>query len=225
MPAQMSHVNKLLAAHKQQQKEGILVLFPTHEFTPELELKYFKKGGDSLFCQEVVIHRSSVLKIKGKNKKGIKVPGSMPPQAAEIRSSHGEKQGWWAQSRVTAALEAAGLSCHFRGLLHADTFEHGHLDSLLSWREARLQRFHPLLLPRRKKEGLYAECLPPSMWVHLSNTAVIKKRNTGRRLPSSPSFITKGNHCFFHYYFLSSMTINTLQRITHQWKAIQRILH
>lgn len=31
MPAQMSHVNKLLAVRKQQQKEGILVLFLTHE--------------------------------------------------------------------------------------------------------------------------------------------------------------------------------------------------
>lgn len=40
----------------------------------------------------------------------------MPPKAAEIHSSCGEKQGWWAQSRVTAALEAAGLSCHFRSL-------------------------------------------------------------------------------------------------------------
>lgn len=35
----MSHVNKLLAVRKQQQKEGILVLFPAHEFTQEPELK------------------------------------------------------------------------------------------------------------------------------------------------------------------------------------------
>lgn len=40
----------------------------------------------------------------------------MPPKAAEIRSSRGGKQRWWARSRVTAALEAAGLSCHFRSL-------------------------------------------------------------------------------------------------------------
>lgn len=40
----------------------------------------------------------------------------MPPKAAEIHLSHGEKQRWWARSRVTAALEAAGLSCHFRSL-------------------------------------------------------------------------------------------------------------
>lgn len=110
-------------------------------------------------------------------------------------------------------------------LLHTDTFEHGHLDSLLSWREARLQWFHPRLLPRRKKEGLYAKCLPRYMGGDFSSGAIIKKKNTGCLLPSSPSFRTKGNQCFFHYYFLSTMTINTLQRITHQWKAIQRILH
>lgn len=46
----------------------------------------------------------------------MKVPGSRPPKAAEIHSCRGEKQGRWAQSRVTAALEAAGLSCHFRSL-------------------------------------------------------------------------------------------------------------
>lgn len=60
-------------------------------------------------------------------------------------------------------------------------------------------------------------------WVIISTTTTTTK--TGCLLPSSPNFITKENHCFFHYYFLSTMTIYTLQRITHQWKAIQRILH
>lgn len=46
-----------------------------------------------------------------------------------------------------------------------------------------------------------------------------------RKLPSGPNFITRHNHCFFHYYFLSTMTINMFQKISHQWKAIQRILH
>lgn len=40
----------------------------------------------------------------------------MPPTAAETRSSQTEKQRQWARSRVTAAWEAAGLSCHFRSL-------------------------------------------------------------------------------------------------------------
>lgn len=46
-----------------------------------------------------------------------------------------------------------------------------------------------------------------------------------RKLPSGPNFITRHNHCFFHYYFLSTMTINMFQKISHQWKAIWRILH
>lgn len=41
----MSHVNKLLAIRKQQQKEGILVLFLTHERTQGLELKQLQKRG------------------------------------------------------------------------------------------------------------------------------------------------------------------------------------
>lgn len=40
----------------------------------------------------------------------------MPPKAAQIHSSNSEKQRRWVRSRVTAALEAAGLSCHFRSL-------------------------------------------------------------------------------------------------------------
>lgn len=48
MPSQMSHVNKLLAVHKQQQKEGILVLFLTHECTQALELKQLKGGGQGI---------------------------------------------------------------------------------------------------------------------------------------------------------------------------------
>lgn len=65
MPAQMSHVNKLLAVRKQQQKEGILVLFLTHERTQDLELKPPQSGGGgTLFCQESISHPSRVLKIK-----------------------------------------------------------------------------------------------------------------------------------------------------------------
>lgn len=71
MPSQMSHVNKLLAVHKQQQKEGILVLFLTHECTQALELKQLKGGGrESLFCQESI--RS--FKNKMKNSKRKKSP-------------------------------------------------------------------------------------------------------------------------------------------------------
>lgn len=65
MPAQMSHVNKLLAICKQQQKEGILVLFLTHERTQDLELKPPQSGGrGTLFCQESISHPLRVLKIK-----------------------------------------------------------------------------------------------------------------------------------------------------------------
>lgn len=61
MPSQMSHVNKLLAVHKQQQKEGILVLFLTHECTQALELKQLKGGAGNL---SFVKKASGVLKIK-----------------------------------------------------------------------------------------------------------------------------------------------------------------
>lgn len=64
----------------------------------------------------------------------------------------------------------------------------------------------------------------PTSRLHFQTGQQLKGEETGRLFPSSPNFITQGDHCFFHYYFLSTMTINTLQRITHQWKAIQRIL-
>lgn len=64
MPAQMSHVNKLLAVHKQQQKKAvILVLFLAHEFTQDISLEYFQRR-ESLFCQEITIYHSKKLKIK-----------------------------------------------------------------------------------------------------------------------------------------------------------------
>lgn len=92
-----------------------------------------------------------------KNKKGRQVPGSQPPRAAETHSSCSEKQRRRARSRVPAALEAAGAPVISEALLHTDTFEHGHLDSLLSWSEARLQ----WSLHRRswrKKLDLLTEC-------------------------------------------------------------------
>lgn len=96
-------------------KEGILVFFLTHEFTQEPSLAQFKKR-ESFFCQEINIHHSKNIKIRRKIKKGREVAGSTPPKASEIHSSRSEKQRWWARSRVAAALEAAGLRCHFRSL-------------------------------------------------------------------------------------------------------------
>lgn len=157
----------------------------------------------------------------------------MPPKAAEIHSSGGEKQRWWARSRVTAAWEAAGRSCHFRSLaVHTHLSGATWIPSSRGGRPGYSRSIHATLW---KEEGLCTECVPPSMQPALSNRAIIKKggggqknkqkKNPGCLLPSSPNFITKRNHCFFHYYFLSTMTINTLWQVPHQGKAIQRISH
>lgn len=79
----------------------------------------------------------------------------------------------------------------------------------------------------RKKASTRSIC-HPTYRLAFSKGAMIKKKKRKRNeclLQRSHNFITKRHHCFFHYYFLSTMTINTLQRITHQWKAMRRILH
>lgn len=108
----MSHVNKLLAVRKQQQKEGILVLFLTHERTQDLELKPPQSRGEgTLFCQESISHPSRVLKIKWKIKKGRKVPGSMPPKAAEILLLL-----WW-EAEMVGAIQSHSCFGSCRALL------------------------------------------------------------------------------------------------------------
>lgn len=99
---------------------------------------------------------------------GRKVPGSTPSKAAEIHSSLGEKQKWWALSRVTAALEAAGLCCHFRSLA-----AHTHLNTatwIPSSHGGQVTAGPPARLSARKEEG------PPSMQDALSKGVITKKR-------------------------------------------------
>lgn len=111
-------------------------------------------------------------------------------KATEIHSSPSEKQRWWARSRVTAAWEAAGLSPVIsEALWHTDTLEHGHLDSLLSWREASLQWFHPLLLPEgRRKASTQNVCHATSRLIfqmgnHLNNNNKNKLDASFHRAP------------------------------------------
>lgn len=157
-------------------KGGVLVFFLTREFTQDL----FKKR-ESFFCQEIIICCLKNLKIKWniKKKKGRKFPGSAPPKAAEIHSSGGEKQRWWARSRVTAAWEAAGRSCHFRSLaVHTHLSGATWIPSSRGGRPGYSRSIHATLW---KEEGLCTECVPPSMQPALSNRAIIKKGGGGAK--------------------------------------------
>lgn len=68
MPAQMSHVNKLLAVRKQQQKEGTLVLFLAHDCTQDLELKPLKRRRGEGICLLSRKHQPPLKSFKNKMK-------------------------------------------------------------------------------------------------------------------------------------------------------------
>lgn len=154
MPAQMSHVNKLLVFDKQQQQKEVFQFVPNPQIYTGSFGGMVQKEGISLLS---INHHSPLqnLKIKLKIKKGEKsqAPCLRKQQRFTpllVRSRDGgrdpESQLLWKLLGSPVISEA---------LLHTDTFEHGHLDSLLSWREARLQWFYLRLLPARKTAGLH----------------------------------------------------------------------
>lgn len=166
MPAQMSHVNTLLAFINNNKKGGILVFFLTRDFTEDRSSAQFKRRKSSLLSR----YRHPPLKKKCKNQ--IKIfqeeEKSQAPRLLRrqrftpfvVRSRNGgrdpESQLLW-KPRGSAVISEASL--------HTHTSEHGHLDSLLPWREARLQRFHPCgslqgrrKAPTRELATLHARC-------------------------------------------------------------------
>ena len=101
------------------------------------------KGGN-LFCQDIIIHHS---KKKCKNQiifqeeEKSQAPRLLRQQRFTpllVRSRNGgrypESQLLW-KPRGSAVISEASL--------HTHTSEYSHLDSLLPWREARLQQVHP----------------------------------------------------------------------------------